>query len=59
VRLSLDLVEEEIATDSTHRLNRLELDGIIYDKTQPGVMVSWKMIDGVPVLLSFADLWDR
>jgi hypothetical protein len=59
VLLSLDLVEEGIAVDPVHRSRRPEIDGIVFDRTEPGLMVAWTMDGDEPLLLSFADLWDR
>jgi hypothetical protein len=59
VRHSLDLVEDGIEIDHTHRWRRLEIDGIVYDRTEHGLMVSYAIEDDIPVLLTFTDLWDR
>ena len=59
VRLSLDLVEEAIAVDPFHRHRRYEVGEVIYDVTEPGLMVSYTIIDEEVVYLSFADLTDR
>lgn len=56
---SLDLAEEAIIVDPVHRVLREEIDGVVYDKNEPGVMVSFTMLDGEVYFLSFADLWER
>jgi hypothetical protein len=58
VRLSLDLVEEGITVDPYHRHGRAEIGDIVYDRTEPGIMVAYSVIDGEAVLLTFRDLFD-
>jgi hypothetical protein len=58
VRLSLDLVEEGIVVDPYHRNRRLEVDGIVYDRTEEGIMVAYAVADGEALLLTFRDLID-
>lgn len=58
VRLSVDLVEEGIAVDPFHRAGRVAVGGIVYDRTEPGIMVAYSMIEGKAVLLTFRDLFD-
>ena len=53
VRLSLDLVEEAIAVDPYHRFRRSEIDGIVYDVTDPSLMVAYAVVDDDVVLLAF------
>lgn len=59
MRQSLDLVEDGITIDHEHRWRRLEIDGIVYDRTEHGLVVTYALIEGVPLLLTFTDLWDR
>ena len=56
VLLSLDLVEEAIAVDPFHRHRRYEVGAVVYDVTEPGLMVSFTVMDDEVVYLSFADL---
>ena len=59
VRLSLDLVEEAIGVDPDSLYKRIEIDGIVYDRSEQGIMVAYTIEDGEPLLLTFTDLWDR
>ncbi|MEO8436984.1 MAG: hypothetical protein ABI562_00895 [Chloroflexota bacterium] len=56
---SLGLVEDEIEIDPDNPYRRLDLDGVIYDRTQPGLWVVYKVIGGETILLTFRDFWDR
>lgn len=58
VRLSLDLIEEGIAADADHRKGREEIDDLVYDMTEHGIMVVYSMIDGEAILVTFRDLFD-
>lgn len=59
MRSSLDLIEDAIEIDPHHRWRRIEIDGIVYDRTEHGMMVAYSMEGGEPLLLTFTDLWDR
>ena len=59
VRLSLDLVEEAIAVDPYHRFRRGKINSIVYDITDPGVMVAYAMVDDEVLYLAFVDLIGR
>ena len=59
LRLSLDLVEESIFLDPHHRHRRREVGDIVYDTTEPGLMAYYTLDDGEPVMLGFADTFDR
>jgi hypothetical protein len=56
-RLSLDLVEEGIAVDSDHRNGREQIGELVYDMTEPGMMVVYSVIDGEAVLMTFRDFF--
>ena len=56
MRLSLDLVEEGIAVDPFHRVDRQAIGELIYDRTEPGMVVVYSMVDGQAVLVMFRDL---
>jgi hypothetical protein len=58
VRLSVDLVEEGIVVDPDHRKGREQIGDLVYDITEPGVMVVFSVVDGEAVLLTFRDLFD-
>ena len=57
-RLSLELAEEAIAVDPDHRDRRIEIDDVIYDRSEPGIMVAYSVVDGEVVFLTFRDLFD-
>ena len=60
VRKSLELAEEAIAVDPSHRLNRLDLGDAIVDVNEPGMMVAFRIEpDGTILFVAFADLWNR
>lgn len=58
---AVDLAEEAVLADPSPpplRLDRIEIDGIIYDKGTVGVMLAYQIEgDGVR-FLSFGDLWN-
>ena len=56
--MSLELAEEAIAVDPHHRHHRREVGGIIYDTSEPGLMVAFTIVDGEIVYLTFRDLFD-
>lgn len=61
LRDAVDLAEEEILADrpAPLRRDRIEIDGIIYDHSEHGVMLAYEIIDGDGVrFLAFADLWN-
>lgn len=58
VRFILELAEESIAVDPWHRVNRIEIDGIVYDKSEPGIMLSYVVLDGEVLFLTFRDLFN-
>jgi hypothetical protein len=59
LRQSLDLVEESILLDPNHRYRRPQVGEIVYDTTEHGLMAYYTMDDGEPVMLGFADTFDR
>ncbi len=61
VRQSLELAEEAISVDPIHRgAGRLELDGVVIDTIEPGMMVSFRVDDdGTVLFVTFRDLWNR
>lgn len=53
----LALAEEGSVADPHHRVRRIEVDGIVYDRNEEGVMLSFT-VDGDDVIwLSFSDLF--
>ncbi len=52
-RFSLELAEEAIAVDPDHRNHRRDVDGIVYDYGEPGIMVSFVIEDGEILYLKF------
>jgi hypothetical protein len=58
-RLRLDLTEEAALVDPSHRHRRTEIDGIVYDRSEHGVMLAFAVDGDDLILLSFADLFDR
>jgi hypothetical protein len=54
--LSLDLVEEAIAVDPFHRLHRREVGGVVYNITEPGVVVAFEVDGDKVVFRAFVDL---
>jgi len=48
---ALTLAEEEALVDPWHRRNRTEIDGIVYDRNELGVMLAFA-IDGGDVIFS-------
>ena len=60
IRHSLELAEESISVDPVHRDNRLEVDGVVLDTNEPGLMVAFRIEpDGTIVFMTFTDLWNR
>jgi len=60
IRRSLELAEESISVDPVHRDSRLELDGVVMDTNEPGLMVAFRVEpDGTIVFMTFTDLWNR
>lgn len=60
IRRSLDLAEESISVDPFHRDKRLELDGVVFDANEPGLMVAFRIEpDGTIMFVGFRDLWNR
>ena len=60
IRRSLDLAEESISVDPFHRDQRFELDGVVIDTNEPGMMVAFRIEpDGTINFLTFRDLWNR
>lgn len=60
IRRSLELAEESISVDPVHRDRRLELNGVVMDTNEPGLMVAFKVEpDGTIVFMTFTDLWNR
>ena len=43
IRRSLDLAEESISVDPFHRDQRFELDGVVIDTNEPGMMVAFRI----------------
>lgn len=60
VRRSLELAEEAISVDPLHRSRRLEVDGVVFDVNEPGVIVVYRLeADGTILFVTFRDLWNR
>ena len=55
---ALTLAEEEALVDPWHRRNRTEIDGIVYDRNELGVMLAFAIDGGDVILLSFAGLFN-
>jgi hypothetical protein len=49
-RLSLELIEEGIAVDPAHRVNREQVGKVIWDKSEPGLAVAFT-VEGESILL--------
>lgn len=45
--------------DPQHRYRRLEVGDAIYDYNEPGLVVTFSMLDDEPLLTAFFDLWYR
>ena len=56
MRLSLDLAEEAIVVDPWHRVRRIEIDDVVYDRSEPGIVVAYSIADGDIIFLTFIDL---
>jgi hypothetical protein len=57
-RLSLDLIEERVAVDPFHRVNREQVGNVIWDKSEPGLAVAYA-IEGHTILrLTFVLLFE-
>lgn len=54
----LTLAEEGAVTDPIHRERRFELDGIVFDRTEEGVMLTFTVDGEWVVCLAFADLYN-
>ena len=60
IRRSLDLAEESISVDPFHRDQRLELDGVVFDANEMGLIVIYRVEpDGTIMFVTFRDLWNR
>lgn len=60
IRRSLDLAEESISVDPQHRDQRLDLDGVVFDMNEAGLMVAFRIEPhGTILFVSFTDLWNR
>lgn len=60
VRRSLELAEEAISVDPLHRGQRLEIDGVVFDGNEPGLIVTYRVeSDGAILFITFRDLWNR
>ena len=60
LRQSLELAEEAISVDPLHRHKRLELDGLVFDANEEGLIVIYRVEpDGTIVFVTFRDLWNR
>jgi hypothetical protein len=57
-RLSLDLIEEGIAVDPFHRVNRKQVGNVIWDKSEPGLAVAFAVGDETILLLTFLRLFE-
>ena len=57
VRLSLDLMEEAIASEPDDWADREQIGEIIWDKSEPGLAVAFAIEDGEIVYLTFIDLF--
>lgn len=51
-------MEEGIAVDPFHRVDRQAIGELIYDRTEQGMVVVYSMVDGQAVLVMFRDLND-
>jgi hypothetical protein len=54
----LELVEEEALVDPWHRQNRAEIEGVVYDRNELGVMLAFVAEGEDVILVSFADLFN-
>ena len=60
LRHSLELAEESISVDPIHRYQRLELDGLVFDANEVGLIVIYRVApDGTIIFVTFRDLWNR
>ena len=59
VRLSLDLVEESIAVDPHHRLQRREVGDVVWDTSEPGIALAFAIEGDSIVYLTFVLLFER
>lgn len=60
IRRSLELAEESISVDPFHRDQRLELDGVVFDANEMGLIVIYRVEpDGTIMFVTFRDLWNR
>lgn len=55
-RLSLDLIEESIITDPHHRSHRFEVGEVVWDTSEDGLAVAYRIEDGAIVFVTFIDL---
>jgi hypothetical protein len=58
IRLSLDLIEEGIATDPIHRVSRQQVGEVIWDKSEPGLAVAFRVEGDTILLLTFVLLFE-
>lgn len=56
--LALALVEEGIATDPRHRMNRREVGEIVWDRSEPGLAVAFAVEGDSILLLTFVLLFE-
>lgn len=60
LRRTLELAEEAISVDPFHRSLRLEVDGVVFDANEPGLIVTYRLEPGGTILfITFRDLWNR
>ncbi|MGK2849893.1 MAG: hypothetical protein ACSLFN_03140 [Candidatus Limnocylindrales bacterium] len=60
IRRTLELAEEAISVDPFHRSLRLELDGVVFDANEAGLIVIYRVeSDGTILFITFRDLWNR
>lgn len=54
--LSLELAEEAIAVDPYHRDRRFEVDRLVYDASEVGILIAYSVSGDEVVFLTFIDL---
>jgi hypothetical protein len=57
VRLSLELAEEAIAAEPENWTNRKQVGDVIWDTSEPGLALAYKIEDGEIIYLTFIDTY--
>jgi len=57
VRLSLELMEEAIVAEPDNWRDREQVDDVIWDTSQPGLALAYRVVDDEIIYATFIDLY--